>query len=186
MPYGRKKNYKGRSRRFTSGLGQEGAEEKDPGKWREKAEGEESDDESGSGSEEESSEEEEKAEAAPPGVREYGKVEVPVEEEEDSGSDSDDFADLSRDNFNPHQAAVSSKKKAEALTRKQREALEKEEAKKREEKLYAEGKTEQAKADLARLALIRKQREEAAKKREEERLAKEAAKAKSSGTVAKK
>lgn len=30
-----------------------------------------------------------------------------------------------------------------------------------------EGKTEQARADLARLAIIKKQREEAAKKREE-------------------
>ena len=35
-------------------------------------------------------------------------------------------------------------------------------------KLHAEGKTEEARADLARLAIIRKQREEAAKKREEE------------------
>jgi hypothetical protein len=32
-----------------------------------------------------------------------------------------------------------------------------------------EGKTEEARSDLARLAIIRKQREEAAKKREEER-----------------
>lgn len=35
-------------------------------------------------------------------------------------------------------------------------------------KLHAEGKTEEARADLARLAIIRKQREDAAKKREEE------------------
>lgn len=35
-------------------------------------------------------------------------------------------------------------------------------------KLHAAGKTEEARADLARLAIIRKQREEAAKKREEE------------------
>lgn len=34
-------------------------------------------------------------------------------------------------------------------------------------KLHLEGKTEQARADLARLAIIKKQREEAAKKREE-------------------
>ena len=33
-----------------------------------------------------------------------------------------------------------------------------------------EGKTEEARSDMARLAIIRKQREEAAKKREEERL----------------
>lgn len=35
--------------------------------------------------------------------------------------------------------------------------------------MHLAGKTEQAKADLARLAIIRKQREEAAKKKEEER-----------------
>lgn len=34
-------------------------------------------------------------------------------------------------------------------------------------KLHLEGKTDQARADLARLAIIKKQREEAAKKREE-------------------
>lgn len=34
-------------------------------------------------------------------------------------------------------------------------------------KLHLEGKTEQARADLARLAIIKKQREEAAKKRDE-------------------
>lgn len=36
-------------------------------------------------------------------------------------------------------------------------------------KLHSEGKTEEARSDLARLALIRQQREEAAKKREEEK-----------------
>lgn len=34
-------------------------------------------------------------------------------------------------------------------------------------KLHLEGKTDQARADLARLAIIKKQREDAAKKREE-------------------
>ena len=36
-------------------------------------------------------------------------------------------------------------------------------------KLHNAGKTEEARADLARLAIIKKQREEAAKKREEEK-----------------
>jgi hypothetical protein len=53
------------------------------------------------------------------------------------------------------------------MSRKEREALAKEEAKERYMKLTMEGKTEQARADLARLAIIRKQREEAARKREE-------------------
>jgi hypothetical protein len=35
--------------------------------------------------------------------------------------------------------------------------------------LHKAGKTDQAKADLARLAVIRKQREDAAKKREDEK-----------------
>jgi len=34
-------------------------------------------------------------------------------------------------------------------------------------KLHLEGKTDQARADLARLAIIKKQREDAAKKRED-------------------
>lgn len=39
----------------------------------------------------------------------------------------------------------------------------------RQRKLQEEGKTDQARADLARLAVIRKQREDAAKKREEQK-----------------
>uniref|UniRef100_A0A452ZJT5 Casein kinase substrate phosphoprotein PP28 domain-containing protein n=3 Tax=Aegilops tauschii TaxID=37682 RepID=A0A452ZJT5_AEGTS len=44
-------------------------------------------------------------------------------------------------------------------------------------RLQEEGKTEQARKDLDRLTLIRRQREEAAKKREEEKAAKEERKA---------
>ncbi|OTF77197.1 28 kDa heat- and acid-stable phosphoprotein-like protein [Euroglyphus maynei] len=55
------------------------------------------------------------------------------------------------------------------LTRREREEVEKQQAKERYQKLHAEGKTDQAKADLARLELIRKQREEANLKREMER-----------------
>jgi len=47
-------------------------------------------------------------------------------------------------------------------SRKEREAKEKQEAKERYWKLHQQGKTDQAKTDLARLAQIRKQREEAA------------------------
>lgn len=48
-----------------------------------------------------------------------------------------------------------------------REEIERQKSKERYQKLHNEGKTEQARADLARLAIIKKQREEAAKKREE-------------------
>lgn len=47
-----------------------------------------------------------------------------------------------------------------------REEIEKQKSKDLAWKLQSEGKTEKGKADLARLAIIRKQREEAAKKRE--------------------
>ncbi|XP_044834678.1 28 kDa heat- and acid-stable phosphoprotein isoform X2 [Mauremys mutica] len=59
------------------------------------------------------------------------------------------------------------------LSRREREEIEKQKAKERYMKMHLAGKTEQAKADLARLAIIRKQREEAAKKKEEERKAKD-------------
>ena len=49
------------------------------------------------------------------------------------------------------------------------EELERQQAKEHYEKMHLAGKTDEARSDLARLALIRKQREEAAKKRDEER-----------------
>lgn len=56
------------------------------------------------------------------------------------------------------------------MSRKEREALEKKKAQERYWKLHMEGKTDQAKADLARLAQVKKRREEEAKKKEAERL----------------
>ena len=50
-----------------------------------------------------------------------------------------------------------------------REEIERQQAQNRFKKMHAEGKTEQAQKDLARLAIIRKQREEAARKREEQK-----------------
>ncbi|XP_037572361.1 uncharacterized protein LOC119454528 [Dermacentor silvarum] len=63
---------------------------------------------------------------------------------------------------------------APQLSRREREELEKQRAKQHYQKMHAAGKTEEARADLARLALIRKQREEQARKKEEEIKAKEA------------
>lgn len=54
------------------------------------------------------------------------------------------------------------------LSRREREEIEKQRAQAHYQKLHAEGKTEQARADLARLAIIRQQREEARKQREME------------------
>ncbi|VDP02827.1 unnamed protein product [Soboliphyme baturini] len=54
------------------------------------------------------------------------------------------------------------------LSRKEREAIEKQRARENYLRLHAEGKTDEARADLARLAIVRKQREEAAKQREQQ------------------
>lgn len=73
-------------------------------------------------------------------------------------------------------AAGGATSSAPELSRREREAIEKQKAKERYQKLHAEGKTEEARKDLARLAIIRKQREEAAAKRAEEATQKEALK----------
>ncbi len=57
--------------------------------------------------------------------------------------------------------------------------MQKQQAAARYQKLTEEGKTDQARADLARLALIRKQREEAKRKKEEEEAAKQSKKSES-------
>ena len=54
------------------------------------------------------------------------------------------------------------------LSRREREALQAQQAKERYQKLHAEGKTDEARADLARLSLIREKRDmEAARKKAE-------------------
>ncbi|KAH9797173.1 PP28 domain-containing protein [Citrus sinensis] len=59
--------------------------------------------------------------------------------------------------------------KTTELSRREREELEKQRAHERYMQLQEQGKTEKARLDLERLALIRQQRAEAAKKREEEK-----------------
>ncbi|XP_057797549.1 uncharacterized protein LOC131013473 isoform X2 [Salvia miltiorrhiza] len=63
--------------------------------------------------------------------------------------------------------------KTTELSRREREEIEKQRAHERYMRLQEQGKTEQARKDLDRLALIRQERAEAAKKREEEKAAKE-------------
>ncbi|KAA8519724.1 hypothetical protein F0562_013980 [Nyssa sinensis] len=63
--------------------------------------------------------------------------------------------------------------KTTELSRREREEIEKQKAHERYMRLQEQGKTEQARKDLERLALIRQQRAEAAKKRDEEKAAKE-------------
>ncbi|XP_028073542.1 28 kDa heat- and acid-stable phosphoprotein-like [Camellia sinensis] len=63
--------------------------------------------------------------------------------------------------------------KTTELSRREREEIEKQKAHERYMRMQEQGKTEQARKDLERLALIRQQRAEAAKKRDEEKAAKE-------------
>ncbi|CAD6235453.1 GSCOCG00007907001-RA-CDS [Cotesia congregata] len=61
------------------------------------------------------------------------------------------------------------------LSRREREQIEKQRAYANYQKLHAAGKTDEARADLARLAIIKQQREDAAKRREDEKKQKELA-----------
>jgi hypothetical protein len=68
----------------------------------------------------------------------------------------------------PAAAKGKGKQDTSQLSRREREALEKQQAKERYDKLHAEGKTEQARADLERLKLVRERRDaEAARKKAE-------------------
>ncbi|CAL1604844.1 unnamed protein product [Knipowitschia caucasica] len=101
------------------------------------------------------------------------------ESEEESSSDDDSNRKRSGvegliEIENPNRVSQKNKKVAELdveapkeLSRREREEIEKQKSKERYMKLHLEGKTDQARADLARLAIIKKQREDAAKKRDE-------------------
>ncbi|XP_056390610.1 28 kDa heat- and acid-stable phosphoprotein [Hyla sarda] len=120
-----------------------------------------------------------------------GAAEDPTKEKKDGSSDEsdeddDDYQQKRKgvegliDIENPNRAAQTSKKVTQVdlegpreLSRREREEIEKQKAKERYMKMHLAGKTDQAKADLARLAIIRKQREEAAKKKEEEKKVKD-------------
>ncbi|KAM3864296.1 pdgfa associated protein 1b [Diretmus argenteus] len=128
-----------------------------------------------------------------------GAAQTDVAEEKVPGSgsdDSDDEGSLKRrggvegliEIENPNRVAQKSKKvtqieldEPKQLSRREREEIEKQKAKERYMKMHLAGKTDQAKADLARLAIIRKQREDAAKKKGDEKKAKEAGAAAAKG-----
>lgn len=112
------------------------------------------------------------------------------ESESDSGDEVEKTKGVSAliEIENPNRVAVKNKKLSELtidtttnvapqLSRREREEVEKESQKRLHEQLRAEGKTEQARADLARLAIIREEREQAAKRRAAEQKVKEAARA---------
>ncbi|KAF7803373.1 28 kDa heat- and acid-stable phosphoprotein [Senna tora] len=112
------------------------------------------------------------------------------ESEEESGEDSEEETTKTKGTQgvieieNPNLVKPKSLKardidigKTTELSRREREEIEKQRAHERYMRLQEQGKTEQARKDLERLALIRQERAEAAKRREEEKAAKEQNKA---------
>lgn len=131
-------------------------------------------------------EEEEQGEEGGDGAAGDPKKEKKSLDSDESEDEEDDYQQKRKgvegliDIENPNRVAQTTKKVTQLdldgpkeLSRREREEIEKQKAKERYMKMHLAGKTEQAKADLARLAIIRKQREEAARKKEEERKAKD-------------
>ncbi|XP_031832979.1 28 kDa heat- and acid-stable phosphoprotein [Nomia melanderi] len=174
MPRGKYVSHKGRNRHFTSPeeLEEQRRQEEKKLQWR-KNRGESSSEEeeeeepkaslaSGSGSESESdSESESKGEGKAKGVENLIQVENPNRVQKKTKKLS--TLNQSLDSAKPE------------LSRREREQLEKQRAYANYQKLHAAGKTDEARADLARLAIIKQQREEAARKRELEKKQKELA-----------
>lgn len=167
MPRGKYVNHKGRSRHFTSPEEMEEELKNDTKKKYRKPKDE--------NKSESSSEEDE------------GSASVSGSDEEDSEDDEDkktkgveSLIEIENPNRAPKKAVqkvtavkVGEKAPKPELSRREREEVEKQRAQAHYQKLHAEGKTEQARADLARLAIIKQHRAEAAARREAEKKEKE-------------
>ncbi|KAK9883793.1 hypothetical protein WA026_001988 [Henosepilachna vigintioctopunctata] len=168
MPRGKFTSHKGRNRRFTNPeeLEEERRKEQEKSKWRAQRDISSSDEEeeatgdkknSEDSDSEESSDDDQKAK----GVHNLIEIENPNRVQKKSKK----LTTLNTDLENS----------APQLSRREREEIERQKAKAQYQKLHAEGKTDQAKADLARLAIIKQQREEARLRRENEQKEKDEA-----------
>lgn len=154
-------NHKGRSRHFTSF---EELEEERKNKLKKQQERGDDDDESSEEEEEEASDD--------------GSDESDSDESEDENKKAKGVSGLIEIE-NPNRVQKKSAEKVTKvntagpskpeLSRREREELEKQRAQAHYQKLHAEGKTDQARADLARLAIIKQHRAEAAARREAEK-----------------
>lgn len=158
MPRGKYVNHKGRNRHFTSPeeLEAERANESKK-KWRNTQEG----------SSDEEDDEQESAEGS----------EESEEESEDEVKGAGALIEIQNPNRQAKKAFVKATEVEETdapqLSRREKEQIEKQKAHAAYMKRHAEGKTSQAKADLARLAIIKQHRAEAAARREAEKKAKD-------------
>jgi len=176
-----KRNYKGKSRQFTQPEDLKAAADKEERErqWR-RQRGIESDEE-----ETKDGEGEEGGAAAAASKKEK---ESDASSSEEESSEEEDAKKKGVEGLieieNPNRIKRQTKKVTELgdapsssnLSRREREELEKQEARRRYQQMHIAGKTDEAQADLARLAIIRKQREEQAKKKAEEQKAKDEAK----------
>lgn len=186
MPKGKGKfvNHKGKHRSFTNPdeLEHQRQREEKERQWRaergeissseEEEEEEKKKGSDESSSEEETSSEEEEEEGKAKGVEGLIQVENPNRVQQKAKKLSTLNTELAA------AAAASPSSSKPELSRREREELEKQRAAANYQRLHAKGKTEEARADLARLAIIKAQREEAAKKRADEAKMKEVEKQK--------
>ncbi|KYM93546.1 PREDICTED: 28 kDa heat- and acid-stable phosphoprotein-like [Cyphomyrmex costatus] len=179
MPRGKFVNHKGRNRHFTNPeeLEEQRRQEEKKQQWR-KNKGQES------SSEEEDDEETKTCEANRSKSSTTDSNSESESESETEGGKAKGVENLIQVE-NPNRVQKKTKKLSQLhqsldtakpeLSRREREQLEKQRAYANYQKLHAAGKTDEARADLARLAIIKQQREEAAKRREEEKKQKEMA-----------
>ncbi|KAK0083316.1 hypothetical protein PV325_008998 [Microctonus aethiopoides] len=179
MPRGKFVNHKGRNRHFTNPeeLEEQRRQDEERRKWRQ-AKGEDI-----------SSEEEEEPKASSTKAKNHDASDSGSESESETDSETEGKAKGVENLIeveNPNRVQKKTKKLSKLnetldqtskpeLSRKEREQLEKQRAQAFYQKLHAAGKTDEARADLARLAIIKQQREEAAKRREDEKKQKEMA-----------
>ncbi|EKM75418.1 hypothetical protein AGABI1DRAFT_116422 [Agaricus bisporus var. burnettii JB137-S8] len=134
---------------------------------------EEDEDEDEDDEEEESGKEEEgKPELTREQRRELKKKQVQAKQAAKDGEEDEEDEDLINPNHVQKKLTISDLNEPRQLTRREREQKEKKEADERYWKLHVQGKTDQAKSDLGRLAKIRAEREAAAAKRQAEAEAK--------------
>ncbi|CAG2168906.1 unnamed protein product [Oppiella nova] len=170
---GRGRGHKGQRRHFTSPE-EIAAQQKDPN-WKRRGDGdedEEDDDPEGTGSSDESSEDEGNARK---GVSALIEIENPnrVHRKANKNLTLESAGGSSTSTRNGPAKDDGTNADGEPLSRREREELEKQRAREAYQRLHAQGKTDQARADLARLAIIKQQREDAQKRREADQKARE-------------
>jgi hypothetical protein len=173
---GQKRGHKGGRRQFTNPqlIDKQKEKEEKEREWRRKR-GEVDDDSDEEGSDEDESGSEESSSSEEQSGSESSSEEEANDKDKKADPKAKDAAktEVCNPNRMPQKAVnkrnlndlVTGKPKVE-LSRREREEIEKQNRQAAYNKMHAEGKTDQARADLARLAIIRQQREEAARKRE--------------------